>query len=68
MKISVQTDIFNLLEEAVESKCDKVRFGAEFCEWKIREVAWGVHLGDNLILKDGYNGTIPKEEKKDDRF
>ncbi len=35
-----------------------------YCEWKIVNLAWGVHLGDTLILKDGYDGNIPKEEKK----
>jgi len=35
MKATVQTDRLEMLEEAVESGCDRVRFGSEFCEWKI---------------------------------
>lgn len=35
MEISIQTDSFVLLKEAVESNCDKVRFGSEFCECKV---------------------------------
>jgi hypothetical protein len=32
MEISIQTDSLELLNEAVESECDSVRFGSEFCE------------------------------------
>jgi len=35
MIFSVQTDNFEMLKPAVKSECDKVRFGSEFCEWKI---------------------------------
>jgi len=35
MRVSVQTDDLNMLKEAVESDCHAVRFGPEFCEWKI---------------------------------
>jgi len=35
MKISIQTDRFEMLEEITKSGCDKVRFGSDFCEWKI---------------------------------
>jgi len=35
MKVTVQADRVELLEEAAESGCDKVRFGSEFCEWKV---------------------------------
>lgn len=35
MKVSVQTDRFRMLEEIVRSGCDRVRFGSEFCEWKL---------------------------------
>lgn len=35
----------------------------KYCEWKISDYAWGVHLGDNLILKAGYDGVIPKEKE-----
>ena len=31
-----------------------------YCEWKIADYAWGVHLFDRLILKDGYGGEVPK--------
>ena len=32
----------------------------DYCEWKIGGYAWGVHLGEVLILKGGYDGLIPK--------
>ena len=35
MKFTVQTETLSLLREALESQCDRVRFGPEFCEWKI---------------------------------
>jgi hypothetical protein len=35
MKIAVQTDDLGKLQEVASSKCDIVRFGAEFCELKI---------------------------------
>ncbi len=35
MKFSVQVDNLELLKEASAADCDKVRFGPEFCEWKI---------------------------------
>lgn len=35
MRVSVQLDDFDLLEEAVDSECEGVRFGPEFCELKI---------------------------------
>ena len=35
MKISIQTDRLKTLEEIMKSVCDRVRFGSEFCEWKI---------------------------------
>ena len=34
-----------------------------YCQWKIADYAWGLHLGDNLILKTGYDGVIPEEAK-----
>jgi len=34
-----------------------------YCEWKIANHAWGLHLGDKLILKDTYDGKIPREVK-----
>jgi len=41
MRFSVQTTSSDLemLREAVSSNCDKVRFGSEFCEWKIPSLA-----------------------------
>lgn len=35
VSFSVQTDSRKMVEEAVRSDCDEVRFGPEFCEWKI---------------------------------
>lgn len=35
MKFSLQAESLSLLREAVASQCDCVRFGSEFCEWKI---------------------------------
>ena len=35
MKFIVQTESFSLLKEALASRCDGIRFGAEFCEWKL---------------------------------
>ena len=35
MRFSVQTDSVRLLKEAAKSRCDRVRFGPEFCEVKI---------------------------------
>ncbi len=35
MNFTVQLDDFRLLEEAANSKCNSVRFGSEFCEYKM---------------------------------
>ena len=35
MKTSIQTDRINKIEEIARSICNGVRFGTEFCEWKI---------------------------------
>lgn len=35
MKFTLQVDNLELLKEALATQCDKVRFGAEFCEWKM---------------------------------
>ena len=35
MEFSVQTDNLKSLQEAVNSKCSDIRFGSEFCEYKI---------------------------------
>ena len=35
MKFTLQVDNLELLKEALATQCDGVRFGAEFCEWKI---------------------------------
>jgi len=35
MKYTVQTESLSLLKEALASRCDGIRFGAEFCEWKL---------------------------------
>jgi len=56
MKFSVQTTTSSLdmLKEAVSSDCDKVRFGSEFCEWKIPSIS---------ELKEAY--TLIKSEGKE---
>lgn len=34
-----------------------------YCEWIIKGgQAWGVHLGDRIILREGYDGSIPLKE------
>lgn len=35
MKFTVQTETLHQLREALASQCDSIRFGPEFCEWKI---------------------------------
>lgn len=35
IETTVQTDRLETFNEAVKSNCDNVRFGSEFCEWKI---------------------------------
>lgn len=35
MKFIVQTDNLSMIKEAAGSDCDGLRFGPEFCEWKI---------------------------------
>jgi len=51
LKFSVQTDELNGLKEALESHCDEVRFGPEFCEWKIPDL---------FTLKKAYSLTVDK--------
>ena len=34
-----------------------------YCEWFIKGgKVWGLHLGDRIILREGYNGSIPFKE------
>jgi len=35
MRFTLHSESSNLLKEALESNCDGISFGAEFCEWKI---------------------------------
>lgn len=35
MKFTVQSETLSSLREALASQCDGIRFGPEFCEWKI---------------------------------
>jgi len=49
MKFSVQVDNLELLNEALATECDKVRFGAEFCEWKVPSLK---------TLKVAYNSAV----------
>jgi len=51
LKFSVQTDELNGLKGALESHCDEVRFGPEFCEWKIPDLS---------TLKKAYSLTVDK--------
>jgi len=51
LKFSVQTDELNRLREALESYCDEVRYGPEFCEWKIPDLS---------TLKKAYSLTVDK--------
>ncbi len=44
-KFSVQVENLNMLNEALNSDCNDVRFGSDFCEWKIPSLA---------ILKKAY--------------
>ena len=38
-----------------------------FCEWIITGgKAWGVHLKETIILRDGYDGCIPLKETEAD--
>lgn len=48
MKFSVQVDNLDLLKEALATSCDRVRFGAEFCEWKIPSIP---------VLKEAYTSA-----------
>ncbi len=57
MKISVQTDNLSALREVVASRCDEVRFGPEFCEWKIPSLS---------ELKEAY--SLASQEKKEFRY
>lgn len=50
----VQTDAINLLEEAVESNCNSLRFGSEFCEYKIPSLN---------LLKKAYELVHNKEKE-----
>ena len=54
MRITVQTDTLETLKEAVESDCHAVRFGPEFCEWKIPSLD---------ILKEAYEHAIGAGKK-----
>lgn len=38
MKLIPQTDSYKILEELVERGCNDIRFGPEFCEWKIPDL------------------------------
>jgi len=53
MRVTIQTENMKNLRESVHSNCSGVRFGSEFCEWKIPS------LGN---LKEAY--TIVKEAGK----
>lgn len=52
MKISVQTDNLKMLDEALNSDCDKIRFGSEFCEFKVPTLAT-LEKAYVLVRKEG---------------
>ncbi|MDQ1281374.1 MAG: hypothetical protein QG670_2639 [Thermoproteota archaeon] len=52
MKYSVQTDNVGAVHEALGSRCDIIRFGSEFCEWKIPSLK---ELEEAYLLVDGDN-------------
>lgn len=54
MKVSIQVETISALNEALKSNLDKVRFGAEFCEWKIPSLE---------ILKKAY--ALVLDQKKE---
>jgi len=54
MKFSVQTDNLKMLNEATSSDCDKVRFGSEFCAWKLPSLK---------SLEKAYEQTLETEKK-----
>jgi hypothetical protein len=49
MKFTVQTESINQLNEALTSNCRGIRFGSEFCEWKIP---------NQNLLKRAYEKTV----------
>ena len=54
MKFCVQTDDLNMLHEATNSNCDNVRFGSEFCAWKLPSLK---------SLENAYKQTIETGKK-----
>ena len=48
MKFTVHTESLRHLREALGSRCEGIRFGAEFCEWKIPSLK---------ALKEGYESV-----------
>jgi hypothetical protein len=54
MIFTVQTDEIKSIKEALKSDCQKIRFGSEFCEWKIPSIS---------EIKKAYNEV--KNKKKE---
>ena len=48
MKFTVHTEALDHLKEALKCRCDGIRFGAEFCEWKIPSLE---------VLKEAYDAV-----------
>ena len=48
-RISIQVEDFNMLNEAINSNCNTIRFGSEFCMWKIPSFN---------VLRKAYNLTM----------
>jgi hypothetical protein len=53
-QITVHANNFQQLNEALRSDCDRIRFGSEFCEWK---------LPDPELLQKAYEKVVHKEKE-----
>jgi hypothetical protein len=53
MRFTVQAESLDLLREALASRCDGIRFGSEFCEWKLPKLE---------VLKEAFE-WVRKAEK-----
>lgn len=56
MRISVQTETFDELTQALTSSCDDVRFGSEFCEWKLPDLS-GLKKARDAVKDSGKTFT-----------
>lgn len=69
MMFTVYTESQELLQQAVISKCDGIRFGSEFCEWKLPSLQELEHAYDEVQKSEKHfiyvtppcsNASIPK--------